>query len=103
MTMIVIATVSPIPQYRAEVIAAIETAIEQVHAEEDDCLLYALHEAPDRLVMIEKYASNEAMAAHRAVAGLANLVKTLDGKLSIPMDVQILSPHPAGSLQKGAL
>jgi quinol monooxygenase YgiN len=104
MAIIVVATAFPAPEHRAEVIAAFEAAEETVHAAEDGCLLYALHEAPDgRLVMIEKYASDEAVAAHRSGAGLAGLIKALDGKLAARMDVQILAPHPAGSAQKGAL
>ncbi len=61
MAIIVVATAFPAPEHRAEVIAAFEAAMEKVHAEEGGCLLYALHEGPDgRLVMIEKYASDEA-------------------------------------------
>jgi quinol monooxygenase YgiN len=103
MAIIVVATAFPVPEHRAEVIAAFEAAMEKVHAEEDGCLLYALHEGPDRLVMIEKYASDEAVAAHRAAGGLAALIEALKGKLSGPMDVQVLTPHPAGSPAKGAL
>ena len=43
------------------------------------------------------------MAAHRAGGGLAGLRAALDGKLSAPMDVQVLTPRPAGSPAKGAL
>jgi quinol monooxygenase YgiN len=101
---IVVATAFPVPEHREEVIVAFEAAEEKVHAEEDGCELYALHEGPDgRLVMIEKYASEEAVAAHRAGAGLAALAAALKGKLSAPMDVQVLTPHPAGSPTKGAL
>jgi quinol monooxygenase YgiN len=103
MAIIIVATAFPAPEHREEVIAAFEAAEEKVHAEEDGCELYALHEGPDRLVMIEKYASDEAVAAHRAGAGLAALVEALKGKLSAPMDVQVLTPHPAGSPAKGAL
>jgi quinol monooxygenase YgiN len=104
MAVIVVATAFPVPEHREEVIAAFEAAETKVHAEEDGCELYALHEGPDgRLVMIEKYASDEAVAAHRAGDGLAGLVKGLQGKLSAPMDVQVLAPHPAGSPAKGAL
>lgn len=103
MAIIVVATAFPLPEHRAEVIAAFEAAEEKVHAEEDGCELYALHEGPDRLVMIEKYASDEAVAAHRVGAGLAELIEALKGKLSAPMDVQFLTPHPAGSPAKGAL
>ena len=104
MAIIVVATAFPVAEHREEVIAAFEAAEEKVHAEEDGCELYALHEGPDgRLVMIEKYASEEAVAVHRAGGGLAGLRAALDGKLSAPMDVQVLTPHPAGSPAKGAL
>jgi len=103
MAVIIVATAFPAAEHRAEAIAAFEAAMEKVHAEEDGCELYALHEGPDRLVMIEKYASDEAVAAHVAGAGLAALRGALDGKLSAPIDVQVLTPHPAGSPAKGAL
>lgn len=103
MAVVVVATAFPFAEQRDEVIAAFAAAMEKVHAEEDGCLLYALHEGVDRLVMIEKYASDEAVAAHVAGAGLAALRDALDGRLSAPMDVQVLSPHPAGSAVKGAL
>ena len=74
MAVIVVATAFPIPEHCKEVAAAFEAAIGKVHAEEDGCELYALNEGPDgRLVMIENYASHEAVAAHRAGAGLAAL------------------------------
>ena len=103
MSVIVVATAFPSPEHRAEVIAAFEAAIAQVHDEEPGCELYALHEGEDRLVMIEKYASEDAVAEHSKGAGLAGLRKALEGKLSAPMDVQFLAPHPAGTPSKGAL
>ncbi len=103
MAIIVVATAFPAPEHRAEVVAAFEAAIAHVHSEEPGCELYALHEGRDRLVMIEKYASQDAVEAHRKGAGLAGLVTALQGKLSAPLDVQILAPHPAGSADKGAI
>ena len=100
---IIVATAFPIPEHRAEVIAAFEAAIAQVHDEEPGCELYALNEGADRLVMIEKYASEDAVTDHRKGAGLAGLAAALKGKLSAPLDVQILAPHPAGAQSKGAL
>ena len=99
---IIVATAYPNPEHRAEVIAALETAMAQVHTEEAGCELYALHEGPDRLVMIEKYASQDAVQEHINGAGLAGLRAAIDGKLAAPMDVQVLTPHPAGT-SKGAL
>jgi len=100
---IIVATAFPVPEHRAEVIAAFEAAIAQVHDEEPGCELYALHEGPDRLVMIEKYASEDAVAEHRKGAGLAGLIAALKGKLSAPLEVHALVPHPAGTQSKGAL
>ena len=100
---IVVATAYPAPEHKAEVVAAFEAAIAKVHSEEPGCELYALHEGDDRLVMIEKYASQASVDQHIKGAGLAGLRAALEGKLSSPIDVQVLVPHPAGSKDKGAL
>ena len=65
--------------------------------------LYALHEGPDRLVMIEKYESEQALSEHSNGAALADLMFALEGKLSRDLDVQVLVPRPTGNAQKGAL
>jgi quinol monooxygenase YgiN len=104
MAVVIVATLFPVPEYRDEVIAAIGKVQQKVHASDDDCLLYALHEGTDgRLVFIEKYTSMEAIGAHSKSPELAELVAALDGRLAQPMDVQVLKPHPAGSAEKGAL
>jgi quinol monooxygenase YgiN len=104
MSIIIVATAFPAAEHRDEVIAAFEKAMAAVHEAEADCLLYALHEGPDgRLVMIEKYADQDAVNAHVSGAGLAALRADLNGKLAGPLDVQVLAPHPAGSPDKGAL
>ena len=83
-------------------VAAFEAAIARVH-DEPGVELYALHEGPGRLVMIEKYESEQARSEHLTGAGLADLRSALEGKLCRGLDVQVLVPHPAGSAQKGAL
>ena len=104
MALVVVATIVPVPEHRDEVIAALETAIGKTHDAEEGVLLYALHEGRDgRLVMIEKYADDAAFAGHGKSAALAELGAALKGKLSAPMDVQVLTPHPAGSAAKGTL
>ena len=102
MSIVVVATAFPVPEHRAEVVAAFEAAITRVH-DEPGVELYALHEAPDRLVMIEKYESEQARSEHRNGAALADLRSALEGKLSCDLDAQVLVPHPAGSAQKGEL
>jgi quinol monooxygenase YgiN len=72
MSVVVVATALPIPEHRAEVIAACDAAITQVH-DEPGVELYALHERPERLVMIEKYESEQAHSQHSNHAALADL------------------------------
>lgn len=102
MSVIVIATAFPIPDRRDEVIAAFEETVKRVH-NEPGVELYALHEGTDRLVMIEKYVSDQARVDHNNGSALADLVKALDGKLSRGLDVQVLQPHLAGDARKGAV
>jgi quinol monooxygenase YgiN len=100
MSVVVIVTAFPIPEHRAEVIAAFEAAITRVH-DEPGVELYALHEGPDRLVMIEKYESEQVRSEHLKGAALTDLRSALEGKLSSNLDAQVLVPHPAGNPQKG--
>jgi quinol monooxygenase YgiN len=103
MSVVVVATVHPLPQHRAEVITAFEETIATVHAHDDGCELYALHEGEDRLVMVEKWASADALAVHGRGEALAALGARLNGKLEGGLDVQVLQPHPAGTPQQGTL
>lgn len=100
MSVDLVVTAFPIPEQRAEVVAAFETASTQVH-DEPGVELYALHEGPDRLFVIEKYESEQARAEHAKGAALADLLSALQGKLRAGLDVQVLVPHPAESVQKG--
>jgi quinol monooxygenase YgiN len=103
MSVTIVATVRPVPEHRAEVIAAFEEAIPAVHANDEGCELYSLQEGDDRLVMIEKWASADAIRAHSKSPALLTLVERLEGKLVSPMDVQMLRPHPAGTAEHGTL
>jgi quinol monooxygenase YgiN len=85
MSVVVVVTAFPVPEHRAEVVAAFEQAIARVH-DEPGVELYALHEGPDRLVMIEKYESAERRAEHLRGAALADLRSALQGKLSNGLD-----------------
>ena len=95
MSVIAVATAFPVPEHRVEVIA-------RVH-DEPGVELYALHEGRDRLVMIEKYESEEALSEHNKGAALADLLSALEGKLSSDLDLQVLVPRPAGNAQMGTL
>ena len=102
MSVVVVVTAFPVPEHRDKVIEAFEAAITQVH-EEPGVELYALFEGSDRLVMIEKYESEQARADHVKRPALADLLSSLAGRLSSGLDVQTLAPHPFGDASKGAM
>lgn len=102
MSIVVVATARPLPEHRHEVIAAFERAIPLVHGERG-CEKYALHEAPDRLVMIERWADGEATQAHVAGQPFKELSAALEGKLASDLEVLVLSPHPAGTAEQGEI
>jgi quinol monooxygenase YgiN len=102
-SVVVVATIYPLVDHMPAVIEALEVTIARVHAEDAGCELYALHEMGDRLIMIEKWESAEALAAHSGGPALEQLGPELDGKLARAADVQVMQPHPAGTARQGAL
>ena len=102
MSVVVVATIVPLAEYRDEVIATITETVGKVH-EEDGCELYALHQAADRLMMVEKWASPEALREHSKGAALAAQAPRLAGKLAGPAEIIVLQAVPAGDLGKGQL
>jgi len=101
-SVVVVATIIPRPEHREEVIATITQTVAKVH-EEDGCELYALHQADDRLVMVEKWAGADALRAHSRGAALAAQAPILEGKLAGPAEIVVLQPMPAGDPAKGRL
>jgi len=93
MSVVVVVTTFPLPEHRAEVVAAFEEAIVRVQAE-PGVELYALPEGPDRLVMIESYESEQARSEHAKGEALADPRSALQSKLSSGLDAQVLVPHP---------
>lgn len=102
MSVVVVATIVPLAEHRDEVIAAFKETIKQVH-DEDGCELYALHEASDRLIMIEKWASRDALRVHSTSPALTAMGPKLAGKVAGPPEIIVLNQLPAGDLAKGAL
>jgi len=102
MSVVVVATITPLPEHRDAVIAAFTETIPQVHGE-DGCELYALHQAKDRLIMVEKWASADALRTHSKGAALAAMGPKIAGKTAGPADVIVLHPVPAGDEAKGQL
>ena len=102
MPVVVVATILPLAEHRAAVIDAIKETIEQGHVE-DGCELYSLNEASDRLVMVEKWASQQALDTHAKGPNLAALGPKLAGQVTAAPEVIVLQPVPAGDRAKGAV
>jgi quinol monooxygenase YgiN len=102
MAVVLVATIVPLAEHRDDVISVLTATIERVHAE-PGCEIYALHEASDSLVVVEKWESENALAQHRNGAALAALGPALAGKVAGSPKVITLRPVPAGDAGKGAL
>jgi quinol monooxygenase YgiN len=100
---VLVATIVPKAEHRDEVLAALRAAIPRVHAEDEGCHLYALHEAPGKFVMIEDWESAAALAAHGASPALVELTKRLAGLTEGGLDIVLLDPVPIGDPAKGQL
>lgn len=103
MTVVVVATIHPLPEHREEIIALFEKTIARVHAEDKGCELYAMHQDADTLVMIEKWTSAEALEAHSTSAAMNDMNPAVEGKLAERTQLRIYAPHPAGTEEQGAL
>ena len=102
MSVVVVATITPSDGHYDEVRQILLDAIPQVH-QEDGCELYSLHEDGERFVMIERWASAQALDTHSNGEVLRDAGRALAGKLAGKLDVRSLSGVPAGDPAKGAL
>jgi len=100
---VVVATFFPSEGQHSAVHAVIAAAQTDVY-QEPGCLLYSLHEAADRFVLIEKWASPKDLAVHGASERLGRLVQDVAPLLSSDVEIIELAPvkhptgHPAGAL-----
>jgi len=102
MSLVLVVTIYPLPEYRDELIDVLVATVEGVHSEAG-CELYALTEGSDELVLIEKWASAEAHQAHSASDAVKNLHLALAGKVAREAHAQVLQEHPAGTREQGQL
>ena len=100
---VVVVSMKVRPELKDEVRAALIRQVERVHREEPGVLLFAAHESTDRLTLIEKWESGEALQAHAAGEAIAEYRAVLEPALLESWDIQILTPIPAGDPQKGSL
>jgi quinol monooxygenase YgiN len=101
-SVVVVATITPKSDQVDAVREAILAAVPKVHAE-PGCELYAVHEGRGHFVMVERWASPEALNAHGSAEALTTLGGQLAGKLDSAPEVCRLTALPAGDAGKGAV
>ena len=90
----------------AEAEQSLRKAIDGTHADDEGCLRYALHRSmldPQQFVMIEKWASQEALDAHGKSPHLAGLMPLFTDLAAETPQLLVLEPMPAGDVEKGAI
>jgi quinol monooxygenase YgiN len=103
--LVIVATIVAKPGQEEMVERTFEAAIPAVHAE-PGCLLYALHRkagTTGEFVMIEKWASREALDAHMKGAAMREIGVALAQALAGPPDMVFLEAIPAGTPDSGAV
>ncbi|MEH0416240.1 putative quinol monooxygenase [Streptomyces sp. B21-083] len=102
---VLVATMVAKPGQEELVEKTLTAALPKVHAE-PGCLLYALHRkagTTGEFVMIEKWASREALGAHMKGAVMREVGGALAQALAGPPDMVFLDAIPAGDPDAGAV
>ena len=102
MSVVVVATITPLPEHVDAVREALLAAVPAVHTE-PGCELYAVHEDDRGFVMVERWADPDALRVHGKAEALQALGGALAGKLAAAPEVRRLSALPAGEPGRGAL
>jgi quinol monooxygenase YgiN len=103
---VVVAIVDVKPGTEERVLATFETAFAATHEKDDGCHLYALHvdrENPTRFVVVERWASMEAIETHNAKDHLAELFEVLGTSVTTPPQIIFTRALPVGDPVKGSL
>jgi quinol monooxygenase YgiN len=98
MTIVVTALVQVRPEEVDAALPILETAITATHGEAG-CISYALHrdvDDPARFVIVEKWASPEALAEHAETPHLKQLFTDLGPLLAAPPTIVRTEPVPIG-------
>lgn len=102
---VVVAILEATPEGLDDAVDAVTTCIEETHKEEG-CLSYALHRDtgnPNKLVMVERWRSQEDLDAHGKTPHIAALFGALAGKLAGAPVLVFTTPEPVGDPAKGIL
>lgn len=103
MSEVVVSAVIPAKEGQLDMLVSLFTAhTEAVHAE-DGCLLYAAHRSDDALVVIERWASPEALAAHAAGPAMQAIGTAIGPYVAGRPSIVRAAAVPSGDPVKGAI
>lgn len=102
MSVVVIATIRPLPEHRESVRTTLLRSVPQVHAE-PGCEFYALHDTGTDFVFVEQWSSPTALAAHSVSPAVKRVQSEIDGRLQVAATLVTATALPAGDPKKGAL
>ena len=96
MPVVITAVFTPADGRKDDLVAALRATIPAVHGE-PGCDLYAIHDASDgTIVLIEKWASQEALDGHNAGEPIAALASAVQSLLGAPVALSTMAPIPLG-------
>lgn len=102
MSVIVVATVTPVDGRVQEIVDAYARIASDVHAE-PGCEFYAVHRDAEVVIIVERWTTRADLDAHAAGAPVARLGQLVDGLLARPIEVRVLQGVPLGDQGKGAI
>lgn len=102
MSIVVVATLSPRPGRLPDLIAAMGATVPLVHAE-PGCELYAVHSDGTSVIMVERWESSEALAAHARGDNLKTFGEATREILAGAPVVVVTESIPFGDATKGAI
>lgn len=102
---VVVVVAQAAPGRGDDALAAFADVSVPTHAEAG-CIAYALHRTvsdPDQIVLVERWASREALDEHLASEHLARFRAEGADLWAAPMQIVVTTPAPAGDPVKGSL
>jgi quinol monooxygenase YgiN len=96
MSIVVVATIRPLEGRHDELRAAYEDVVGKVHEADQGCELYALHDGGDRLVLIEKWESADALDRHATGPTMTAMRSQVTEMVQGKSEVVVLDALPAG-------
>lgn len=93
---VVVAVFTPAQDHAEDLVDALRRGIPAVHAE-SGCEVYAIHDAGDTIVMIEKWADQASFESHRDGEASRRMAASVGPFLAKPVHIESMKPLPVGA------